>query len=155
VPLCSCKHNKLMAGCWVLKYGVSISFTLPISNCVVISTVWVNSALLRDGFTSAPILNQWKHWRMVNCERWISIRAAIAMALNVVKLIKVCLVDDRLCGLVVRLSGCRPRGHGFDSRRCQIFWVTMGLERGPLSPYEEKWGATWKESTGSGLENWD
>ena len=28
---------------------------------------------------------------------------------------------DRLCGLVVRISGYRYRGHGFDSRRYQIF----------------------------------
>ena len=40
---------------------------------------------------------------------------------------------DRLCGLVVRVSGCRYRGLGFDSRRYQIFWVVVGLERGPLS----------------------
>ena len=39
----------------------------------------------------------------------------------------------RLCGLVVRVSGCRYRGPGFDSRRYQIFWVVVGLERGPLS----------------------
>jgi hypothetical protein len=63
--------------------------------------------------------------------------------------------NDRLCGLVVRVSGCYPRGPGFDSRRYQIFWVAVGLERGPLSPCESKWGATWKESSGSGLENWD
>ena len=30
-------------------------------------------------------------------------------------------VDDRLCGLVVRVSGYRYRGLGFDSRRYQIF----------------------------------
>ena len=36
---------------------------------------------------------------------------------------------DRLCGLVVRVSGYRYRGLGFDSRRYQIFWV----ERGALS----------------------
>ena len=29
--------------------------------------------------------------------------------------------DDRLCGLVVRVSGYRYRGLGFDSRRYQIF----------------------------------
>ena len=38
-----------------------------------------------------------------------------------------------LCGLVVRVSGYRYRGLGFDSRRYQIFWVVVGLERGPLS----------------------
>jgi hypothetical protein len=40
---------------------------------------------------------------------------------------------DRLCGLVVRVSGYRSRGPGFDSRRYQIFWEVVGLERGPLS----------------------
>ena len=29
--------------------------------------------------------------------------------------------EDRLCGLVVRVSGYRYRGLGFDSRRYQIF----------------------------------
>jgi len=41
--------------------------------------------------------------------------------------------NDRLCGLVVRVSGYRYTGPGFDSRRYQIFWVVVGLERGPLS----------------------
>jgi len=40
---------------------------------------------------------------------------------------------DRLCGLVVRVSGYRYRGPGFDSWLYQIFWVVVGLERGPLS----------------------
>jgi hypothetical protein len=40
---------------------------------------------------------------------------------------------DRLCGVVVRLLGCRSRGPEFDSRRYHIFYVTVGLERGPLS----------------------
>ena len=40
---------------------------------------------------------------------------------------------DRLCGLVVRVSGYRYRGPGFDPRRYRIFWVVVGLERGPLS----------------------
>jgi len=30
-------------------------------------------------------------------------------------------LGDRLCGLVVRVSGYRYRGPGFDPRRCQIF----------------------------------
>jgi hypothetical protein len=41
------------------------------------------------------------------------------------------LSKDRLCGLVVRVSGYR--GPGFDSRLFQIFWEAVGLERGPLS----------------------
>ena len=36
-------------------------------------------------------------------------------------------------GLVVRVSGYRYRGPGFDPRRYQIFWVVVGLGRGPLS----------------------
>jgi hypothetical protein len=40
---------------------------------------------------------------------------------------------DRLCGLVVRVPGYRSRGPGFESRRHQIFWEIVGLERGPLS----------------------
>ena len=45
---------------------------------------------------------------------------------------------DRLCGLVVRVSGYRYRGLGFVSRRYQIFWVVVGLERGPLRSYLNK-----------------
>jgi hypothetical protein len=40
---------------------------------------------------------------------------------------------------------CRPRG----------FRVAVGLERGPLSPCEDKWIATWKKTSGSGQENGD
>jgi hypothetical protein len=40
-------------------------------------------------------------------------------------------------------------------RRYQIFWVAVSLEQGPLSPCEDKWVATRKKSSGSGLENWD
>jgi hypothetical protein len=41
--------------------------------------------------------------------------------------------NDRLCGLAVRVPGYKYRGPGFDSRRYQIFWEAVGLERGPLS----------------------
>jgi hypothetical protein len=60
---------------------------------------------------------------------------------------------DRLCGLVVRVPGYRSRGPGFDSRRYQIFWEVVGVERGPLSLMriiEELF--EWK-SSGSGQEN--
>jgi hypothetical protein len=55
-------------------------------------------------------------------------------------------MEDRLCGLVVRVSGYRSRGPGVDSRRIQIFWEAAGLERGPLSlvsTREYNWGANW------------
>jgi hypothetical protein len=42
-------------------------------------------------------------------------------------------IVNRLCSLVVRASGCRSRGSGFDSQRYQIFREVVGLERGPLS----------------------
>jgi hypothetical protein len=34
--------------------------------------------------------------------------------------------QDRLCGLVARVPG-------LDSRRYQVFWEVVGLERGPLN----------------------
>jgi hypothetical protein len=40
--------------------------------------------------------------------------------------------SDRLCGLVVTVPGYRSKGPGFYSRRYQIFWEVVGLERGPL-----------------------
>jgi hypothetical protein len=40
---------------------------------------------------------------------------------------------DHLCGLVVRVPGCRSRGLRFDFRRYYIFRVAVGLERSPLS----------------------
>jgi hypothetical protein len=43
------------------------------------------------------------------------------------------MLNRRLCGLVVTVSECRLRGPGFDFQRYQIFSVTVGLERGPLS----------------------
>jgi hypothetical protein len=61
---------------------------------------------------------------------------------------------DRLCDLVVLVPGYRSRGPGFDSRLYQIFWKVVGLERGPLSLVritEEL--RTWKDSSGSGLQN--
>jgi hypothetical protein len=41
--------------------------------------------------------------------------------------------SDRPCGLVITISGFRPRSSGFDFRRCQSLWVAVGLTRGPLN----------------------
>jgi hypothetical protein len=42
---------------------------------------------------------------------------------------------DGLCRLVVRASGYRSRGPRLHSRRCQLFRVVVGLERGPISSW--------------------
>jgi hypothetical protein len=58
-----------------------------------------------------------------------------------------------LCGLVVRAPGCRYRDPGFDSRRYKIFWVAVGLERGPLSLVKINEELLEMKNSGSGLEN--
>jgi hypothetical protein len=62
---------------------------------------------------------------------------------------------ERLCGLVVWVSGYRSRGPGIDSRPYHIFWEVGGLERGPLSLVRTIEELPERKSSGSGLENRD
>jgi hypothetical protein len=64
---------------------------------------------------------QWLH----TCGLWSSVQLH--------RISYIYITADRVCGLVVRVPGCYPRGPGFDSRRYQIFSVAVSLERGPLS----------------------
>jgi hypothetical protein len=61
-------------------------------------------------------------------------------------------VPDYLCGLVVRVPGYRSREPGLDSRRYQIWWEVVGLERGPLSLVITIEGLLGRKNRGSGLE---
>jgi hypothetical protein len=57
------------------------------------------------------------------------------------------------CTGVVRVRGYRSKGSGYDSRRYQIFWEVLGLERGPLSPVSTIEELLERKSSGYGLEN--
>jgi hypothetical protein len=60
-----------------------------------------------------------------------------------------------LCGLVVRVSGYRSRGPGFDSWRFRIFSEAAGLERDPLSLVRTTEELLGRKSSDSSLENRD
>jgi hypothetical protein len=62
-------------------------------------------------------------------------------------------VDDRLCGLVVRVPGYRYRDLGFDSRRYQIFREVVCLERGPLSLLSTSEELLGRKNGGFGIED--
>jgi hypothetical protein len=51
----------------------------------------------------------------------------------------------------VRVPGYRSTGPGFDSRRYQIFWEVVGLERGPLSLVSTTEELLGRKSSGFGL----
>jgi hypothetical protein len=61
-----------------------------------------------------------------------------------------CPSSDRLCGVAVRVPGYRFRDPGFDSRRYQVFWEVVSLERGPLSLLRETEELLEWKSSGSG-----
>jgi hypothetical protein len=62
---------------------------------------------------------------------------------------------DRLCGLVVRVSGYRYGGPEFDSWRFQVFWEAVGPQRGPLSLVRTTEELLGINSSGFGQENRD
>jgi hypothetical protein len=71
------------------------------------------------------------------------------------KFMLLCQPADRLCGLVVRVSGYRFRGPGFDSRSFQIFWEGAGRKRDPLSLVRTNEELLGRKRSRSGQENRD
>jgi hypothetical protein len=56
-----------------------------------------------------------------------------ASLLKILNVMRYSYYFGRLGGLVARVPGYRFRGPRSDSRRYQIFWEVVGVERGPLS----------------------
>jgi hypothetical protein len=65
------------------------------------------------------------------------------------------IITDRLCGLVVRVPGYRFRVLGFDFLHYQIFWEIVSLERGQFSLVITTEVLLGRNSSDSGLENWE
>jgi hypothetical protein len=100
---------------------------------------------------SLPSIRHPQHIRVVHAET-ASVRSEMygLLGFNAVYFCR-----DRLCRLVVRVSGYISRGSGFDSQPYQIFWDVGSLERGPLSLVRTiEQLLEWK-STVSGLETRD
>jgi hypothetical protein len=88
-------------------------------------------------------------------ESWRTIKIAITAEHCLVFLFMFHYYKDCLCGLVVRVPGCRSIGPRFNSWCCQIFWVAVGLEWGPLSLLRINEVLLEGKSIGSDIENWD
>jgi len=88
--------------------------------------------LLIDRSQTYTLLSAWASCVGRNCQDNINTDVEIQRRQHTF-LQSIRVLVDRLCGLVVRVSGYRYRGPGFDPRRYQIFWVIVGLERGSLS----------------------
>ena len=88
-------------------------------------TQWHNVTSQKTWVYSNSIVRTW-NVRLLGC-------TSTCHLFSVFNLAVVDSLSDRLCGLVVRVSGYRYRGLRFNSRRYHIFWVVVGLEQGPLS----------------------
>jgi hypothetical protein len=67
--------------------------------------------------------------------------------------IYICYVEGSRPPLWSKSSWLQTQRSGFDSRRYQILWEVMGLERGPLSLVSTTEELLERKSSGSGLEN--
>jgi hypothetical protein len=108
------------------ELGTTLAVTYwldPFRNSLLLRKCGSAGNQTRDLCICSQELWPWKHWGG-RVGLHTSMKGKMVCVLNIL---------DRLCGLVVKLPGCRLRGPGFDSQRCQIFLVAVGLERSLLS----------------------
>jgi hypothetical protein len=111
------KRYTCYVGCWEFLCSTDVLSVLALSFC---EFYFRNNTLVNMNFCHV-------FWILENCnfllQKWLMF----------FKFKMYWLILDSICGLVVRVPGCRSRGPGSDSRRYQIFREVVSLERGSLS----------------------
>jgi hypothetical protein len=99
------------------------------TRCIFCYSEW-RAAIQEGGLTPIIVADRSKTWIVFVCWSTGTSGSNSARGMDVCAY-SVCI--DRLYGVVIRVPAYRSRGPGFDSRRYQIFWEVLGLERGALS----------------------
>jgi hypothetical protein len=141
---------------WLLTFNISRfldSYTHHLHTIILVGQCFVQPSIILSILGPNILITLFQNPRSL-CSS-LNVRVQVSHLYQIIVLCILICVFDRLCGLVVRVSGYRSRGPGFDSRRFQIFWETAGLERGPLSLVRTTEELLGRKSSGSGLENRD
>jgi hypothetical protein len=118
---------------WVvmLCYNFKFSYQLPRRNAI----------LQHRDLRASTLLEERHAWLVHSCSRCVCnnllklwpVSSSLCVSCLHYIMLRVEIAQDRHCGLVVRVPGYISRDPMFDSRRYQIFWEVVDLERGSLS----------------------